>query len=594
MISKELKEKIIGKKIINLIKNYALTVINNKNDINKNLNSEDLNIILSSGNGRKKKIFSKLSIFNACFDAKTYSKNNIAKFDELKNLIEPLDEEGIYPFNEFEEIEFNFFPKIKRGVKLNLSPFEFQQFKESEEIKTFDQSFFNSKYDNKNLLCIYTTKLDGNRHKFKKIIDLIDKILDHKKKFFTIYKKLIIIFEIKSKEQIEEEMMHFPVELGEINNSDFYEQFKDIEILFNIRKENDDDSPSYIFTNNDLRKTFYFILDPDNIVLKAKTLNYPESLIKELINEEDESDKGYNEGVLDTKELFGNLTKEEILDKKIECFYKFFDFLKDIKKPRYYFYLSYHFNLILKYDQIEDKLLIKDILFTRFNGNFRPAEYNYLREIVSIFKPEIMQFKEIEVLNVDIDFSDMTCCKCSKIIKDDEELFYCYICKDKYCFNCVKNHVQNNNGKNKFIDPQHNLLFFKTRNKDDLRNIDKYKVGKNCFASSPEEKLGRFTNVQCNGCGIQFAVSARYICLSCHPGLTRNDGFNDYCQNCIEHMMANDDKGRNLQTEKMYIYNTEINLLNGDNTYITHDHKSHIYLIVPLACNEEDNPYYDY
>ena len=74
-------------------------------------------------------------------------------------------------------------------------------------------------------------------------------------------------------------------------------------------------------------------------------------------------------------------------------------------------------------------------------------------------------------------------------------------------------------------------LFFKTRNKDDLRNIDKYKVGKNCFASSPEEKLGRFTNVQCNGCGIQFAVSARYICLSCHPGLTRNDGFNDYCQN---------------------------------------------------------------
>jgi hypothetical protein len=52
-----LKDKIISKKTKNLLKNYVLTIINNKNEVNQNLKSEDINIILSSGNGRKKKIF---------------------------------------------------------------------------------------------------------------------------------------------------------------------------------------------------------------------------------------------------------------------------------------------------------------------------------------------------------------------------------------------------------------------------------------------------------------------------------------------------------------------------------------------------------
>ena len=122
MKSRELREKLISKKTKNLLKNYVLTIINNKNEVNKNLNSEDLNIILSSGNGRKKKIFSSLSIINTKFEAKTYSKKNLDKFRELKNLIVPLDEEGINPFNEFEEMEFNFEPKLDIGLNFNLFP----------------------------------------------------------------------------------------------------------------------------------------------------------------------------------------------------------------------------------------------------------------------------------------------------------------------------------------------------------------------------------------------------------------------------------------------------------------------------------------
>ena len=68
----ELKKKIINKRTRNLLKNYVLTIVNNKNEANKNLKPEDLNIIISSGNGRKKKIFSSLFIVNACFDPETY------------------------------------------------------------------------------------------------------------------------------------------------------------------------------------------------------------------------------------------------------------------------------------------------------------------------------------------------------------------------------------------------------------------------------------------------------------------------------------------------------------------------------------------
>ena len=129
------KMKIINKKTKNLIVNYLMTVINNKNEINRNIKPEDLNIVLSSGNGSKKRIFYKLSIVNPLFDPNTYSKRNLDKFQELKNLIEPLDEEGINPKKDFEEVIFDFVPKLEKGLKFNLSSFDFLKYKEREEIE---------------------------------------------------------------------------------------------------------------------------------------------------------------------------------------------------------------------------------------------------------------------------------------------------------------------------------------------------------------------------------------------------------------------------------------------------------------------------
>jgi hypothetical protein len=168
--SRELRPKIISKKIKYLIMNYISTIVNNKNEINEELKTEDLDIILSSGNGSKKKIFSALGIINSKFDPKTYSKQNIEKFKELKDLIDPLEEEGVNPNEEFEEIAFDLVPKLQKGLKLNLDSFDFQVYKEDDDIKTFDKSIFDNNNDNKNILCIYSTKLNGKRHKCKKLL----------------------------------------------------------------------------------------------------------------------------------------------------------------------------------------------------------------------------------------------------------------------------------------------------------------------------------------------------------------------------------------------------------------------------------------
>ena len=560
--------KILKKKTINLLINYISTIINNKNDINKNIKEEDLDIILSSGDGRKK-LISHLTINNIKFDSETYSKRNKEKFIELKNIVDVSDEEGINLEDEFEKINFNFIPKLEKGIKLDLSFCDFYIFKHFENEKIFDKNFFKENNDNKDILCIYCRKLDGKQHKLKKIKELINAIYEENN-FFEKIRKVLLIFEVKSKQDMGEEYdERLPFEIREVNEKYF-------NLLFTIKKESDDNSPYEIFSDVHKRKTIYFILDKNNYIKKIKPFYGYENVLED-VNECSNIDVSFN---------------EDEYNKKIESFYKFYDFLRNIKEVKYNFYLSYNFDLILTYDKIQNKLLIKNIKIQRLNYEFLHDEYIKLKEIANIFKPQIEEDKEVECINIDIDFINMECIKCGKLINEDEELFYCYVCKDKYCFKCVSNHLENNSGKDRFIDQKHNLLFFKTRNKNNFKNIEKYKLGKNSFVNSKE--LDRFKYAKCNGCGNKFSKSARYICLKCNPGRKPDDGYNDYCQNCIEHMINDDNDGQEIQKNRYNVYDRDFFLLNGENYYISHDHKNHIYLMVALSSDDQDYPYYDY
>ena len=121
-----------------------------------------------------------------------------------------------------------------------------------------------------------------------------------------------------------------------------------------------------------------------------------------------------------------------------------------------------------------------EVPISGFAESWRKKEYYYLENLLQLIKKKrekvTYALTKIETIDIDIDFSDMKCCKCSTIIGDDSFLYYCYICKTKYCINCVNNQLKND-GKDKYIDQKHNLVFFKTRNKQNLIDLDKIKFG---------------------------------------------------------------------------------------------------------------------
>ena len=110
---------------------------------------------------------------------------------------------------------------------------------------------------------------------------------------------------------------------------------------------------------------------------------------------------------------------------------------------------------------------------------------------------------------------NMECEKCKNIIKEDDYLYYCYICKLKYCYECVQSQLKNKMKKDKYIDKKHHLLFFKTKDINNFKEIEKIKLGKNKFAECDEDDLGSWSSTRCNGCSKSLNNYYRYLCLSC-------------------------------------------------------------------------------
>ena len=189
--------------------------------------------------------------------------------------------------------------------------------------------------------------------------------------------------------------------------------------------------------------------------------------------------------------------------------------------------------------------------------------------------------KELETKNIPINFANMFICKvCKKEIPNDKECFYCYRCIEFYCYECVKKHINSNNGINKFIDRKHNLIFFKTRNVNNFMTIDSHKFGKDSFTISTSFKSSH--SASCDGCGSSFYNCQRYVCMTCKPGMYLDGGYCDYCNNCIENMMANNEKGKQMQQKVSVIQYKYGTFCKNHALVERHDHENHIYLMIAL------------
>ena len=57
-----------------------------------------------------------------------------------------------------------------------------------------------------------------------------------------------------------------------------------------------------------------------------------------------------------------------------------------------------------------------------------------------------------------------------------------------------------NRGKAKFIDSKHNILYFKTRDLNQFKNIDCHKLGKDLFSHCVDDSKLVTHSAVCNGC----------------------------------------------------------------------------------------------
>jgi len=170
-------------------------------------------------------------------------------------------------------------------------------------------------------------------------------------------------------------------------------------------------------------------------------------------------------------------------------------------------------------------------------------------------------------------FYKNNCSKCEKEIGDNEGQYYCHWCKLSFCENCTES-LNDQSGLQKLVHPDHNLLYFQTRDPDKLKNLDTYKLGKNLFTTVPEGQLSRKHSASCNGCEGQFSNSDRYICISCRPGLERQGGFSDFDSDCFK--ILKNPLDPNYEKIK-------------DNDP-DHDHKTHVYLRLVFQTHD----YYTY
>ena len=554
---------------------YLLNGLTNKKFC-EGLKISDFDIILSTNNAEDKKIFHSLNICNTKFDPSTAPSRKIIIYKDLYEVIEPFINGKKLAEQNFKEVTIHVYPKIRRNLRFDITSLTYKVVKDN-NVVDYKMEHENTNSDNKDILCICSFKLNGKKHKFEKILQLLEQFKQLGKEFFEYHRIAYIIFCIKEENSILSEYENFPDELKKVN-----ENFDKVRMIFYVSPQGEsEDEIANMFALNDLGKNFYFHMNSNHVIYKADNMLHSGDLIEDSINYKNKE-----------KEI--NKYPQQIINERNEAFYNFYNFLKNIKDYKYSLYMSFDFEICLRYDE-DLNLSINYIDFSHINAELRTKEYNLIKKAADILKPETTEIDEIPTTDIPIDFSDMECFRCGKKIGNIEDFYYCYKCNYKYCKICVIDNYNKNNGKDKFIDQKHNLLYFKTRDLNSFKDIDIHKLGNDSFSQCTDNSKLSDHSALCIWCNERFKNSPRYLCLQCKSGKKQLDGYNDYCLKCIQHMMSGDKEGEEIQKKEERIYSEETRILYGEKITYRHDNDKHIYLMIAMEyIYNDNNPYFTY
>ena len=595
------KKKIIlgNRKAENYLFNTVSFLLNNKNIFIEKLNNNDIEIELftSSNLSYIDNIIYRLKLNNNSFNPKRDINKILYEYKKIPPKIEIKDE--FYSDEKvFDEININFYPYLHKNINLDLSLFPFWYYNiQKKSIEKYNIKLINK---NKFLLCLYISQLNES---YINKVSKISEDLNNIENIYDYIDMVYIFFQINTKEEITRIMNDEKLKKIILDNDNDDEKQK-IKYIFNILSYYDlKGYPDQIYNIfNDQKKfgkEYFFILDPNNkiVSIKSELIYLIRKIYLFIIRLKKEKKNDENKNILEILKQ-KEIEKEKNNDIIREIIY----FIKNCKKLDYLFNLKFEllFSAIMN-EEFNDIKIIK-INSINIEGEFRTKEYQYFNKLLTSLKiptkNKAFILKEMVTINIDIDFSDMKCFKCTKIIPDDKHLYYCYICKTKYCYECVHEQLKKN-GKEKYIDQKHNLLFFKTRDKKQFLNLDKKKLGNNRFAESTnDDQFDENHKAWCNGCGCRFHKMARYVCLHCRPGLYLEGGYVDYCQTCIDTMCVDEDNKKQLEKRAEEDISSNINNFTKNHILSSyHKHDNHIYLMLPLQYNaieEELNIYNSY
>ena len=514
------------------------------------------------------KIYYSMIIKNNNYNPKFDLKKNIPIYEKMRTFFYQLKDECNNKINDNEiSIKVDFLPFIQSKMLIDFNFFNFFYYNgkifHKFIIKPNNDDDFK---DNKSKLFIYFDGIENETKAFNLENDL-NKITSIKN-IWKIFSYIYIIIPVSNKNKAIEIHNNLPI---------FFKMKKDenfkVSVIY-LSDDINDGAAINIFFNfyKTKNKNYFFILN-NNIVYKIKEYSV---MLKELNNYIDLV-YGKNDPV-QFKE--NQIYMQKMNDLKLFMFLT--NFINDLSNLRYIFDFYYNINFSMILSDSNHKFKLDTIERVEIGGSLKTEEYNKFKKYFDNINNDnfIFKLKEIKTININIDFPANIYCKvCKNIIPNDKELYYCYFCKDFYCYKCVKDNFESKSGKEKFIDQKHNLLFFKNRNKNLFLNIEEHKLGKNTFTTIQSFKS--YHSASCDGCSSSFDGSPRYICITCKPGLYLSGGYNDYCDVCIEHMMKNDDAGKKMQKDiKTINYNS--NFVSNHILRNIHNHENHIYLMVAL------------
>ena len=600
---KKPKYKIIKNRIKNYIFNIISFLINNKNKFDEKLKPSDIEIILETNSDMSTfaNLKYKTKLTYGLFNPKRDLIKNIKLYREFPAQLETKDE--YYSTNGLDEIIIDIYPDIKKGIKLNLIDFPFFTY-DNKILKSCDKNQLKKNLEcgvNEYIFCTYISKYHNLKEDENPIL-IIENIIQSDS-FFKYFKYVYIIFQLESESNINKfsEDEKIKKYLSDNNNEkkifflfNFLSSYKNKDDinnnLINIFQENKKvfDSIKY----NDDYKNYFFVLDNNKNIVEIASLNSVGKIITLLLMEL----KNYEKSG-ETIPFFDK--KEEEKNSNIKNIKKLINFIVDIDKFKidYLFDIYFKISITLSPNDELTKLKLKQINFIKFTGQFRKKEYNYLKSCSESLNLPLCEFgfTEIPTKDIEVDFSNMNCEKCKKIIDENSSLYYCYICKTKYCYECVQSQLKNNKGKKKYIDPKHNLLFFKTRDKNNFLNIDQAKLGNNRFVEYSDDELYYWRGIKCDACKNSLREgSERYLCLCCKQGI-KIDGYIDFCGGCIDKMCKNEKERESLEKNADSIFEIyDNNFFEGYKFKIEHRHEKHIYLMMPYQCESRDSAYYNF